>query len=150
MNPEKMKVVTMRSSDDSMSKYLSMSPETNRDCIETNKRNLEMVGINMSLEKTFMFKDGYGEYTSWYMDSGFVSQFGVETSAIRPQGKNPPDDFHSIATGTSTALSTLTINPLGAQARLRIGMDNVRRLWRIKKNYNIRRGIRGASIIRWR
>jgi hypothetical protein len=45
MNPEKIKVVTMRSSDNSMSKYLSVSPKRNKDCIETNKRNLEMIGI---------------------------------------------------------------------------------------------------------
>jgi hypothetical protein len=88
-----------------------------------------------------MFKEGYREYTSWYMDGGFVSQFGAETSSLRPQGRNPPDDFHFIACGTSTALSTLTINHMGAEARLRIGVDNTRRLWRIKKNYGKREAI---------
>lgn len=64
------------------------------------------------------------------MDGQFVSQFGVETAALRPQEKNPPDNFYSLAKGTATALCTLTIKHIGAAARLRIGIE-ARILWRI-------------------
>lgn len=116
MDNKQRKVITMRSSDDSMSLFLATSPSENEACIESNKRNCEMLGINLSTNKTLLFREGFGEYTSWYLDGGFVLQFGVETSSIRPQGKNPTDDFYAIAKGTSTALSTLTMNPTGAAA----------------------------------
>lgn len=90
----------------------------------------------MSPDKSFFFREGFGEYTSWYMEDKFVSQYGVETSALRPQGKNPNDDFYAIAKGTLTALQTLNINPIGASARLRLGTDGVRRIWRINRNPN--------------
>lgn len=75
------------------------------------------------------------------MDGKFAAQYDVETSALRPQGKNPADYLYSVAKNTSTSLSTLNINSIGASARLRIGTDNVRRLWRINKNYNKREDI---------
>lgn len=77
----------------------------------------------------------------WYMEDKFVSQFGVETSSLRPKGKNPNDDMYAIAKGTAKSISTLNINPLGASARLRIGVDNVRRLWKINRNPDKREGV---------
>lgn len=70
-----------------------------------------------------------------------MSQFGVETSALRPQGKNPNDDMYAIDKGTATSILTLNINLLGSSARLRIGVDNVRRLWKINRNPDKREGI---------
>lgn len=84
--------------------------------------------------------EGFREYTSWYMEDKFVSQFGVEISH-RSQGKNPNDDMYSIIKGTATSISAPNINPLGASARLRIGIDNVRRFWRIVRNPDKRKGI---------
>lgn len=75
------------------------------------------------------------------MEDKFISQFGVETSSLRPQEKNPNDDMYAIAKGTATSISTLNINPLGASARLRIGIDNVRRLWKINRNPDKREGV---------
>lgn len=129
---DRMKVVTLRSSDDSMTLYLADSPKNLSDCVQMNKVNLE-IGINLSTSKTFLFREGFGEYTSWYMDGDCVSQYGVETSAIRPQGKNPPDDFNSIAKGTAVAMAALTCNPLGATSRLKLGILVVRRLWRTQQ-----------------
>lgn len=107
-----MKVMTLRSSDDSI--WLTA---VRKKCVDRCISNLELIEINMSPDKSFFFREGFGEYTSWYMEDKFVSQFGVETSALRPQGKNPDDDMYSVAKGTSTALSTLSINALGASAR---------------------------------
>jgi hypothetical protein len=117
-----MGAITLRSSDDSMSKYLASNSHNARNCVERNRRNLGMIAINYSKKKTFFMKEGLGEYTSWYMDSVFVSQFGVETAALRPQGNPSPDDFYTVAKQTAIALGTLTINHLGADARLRIGL----------------------------
>lgn len=114
-----------------MSVYLADNIKDLKTCIETNRIGLALLGITLSLVKTLFFKRGVGEYTSWYMDQQFVAQYGVETASIRPYGKNPHDDFYAVAKGTSTALGTLTMSPLGASARLRLGIDGVRRLWRI-------------------
>lgn len=97
-------------------------------CLERNRRNLEIAGINLSTKNTIMFAEGLGEYTSWYMDTDFISQFGVETAALRPQGKNPYDDLYFGAKSTTVALQTLYINDIGASARLRLGADGCRRL----------------------
>ncbi|GLV37573.1 hypothetical protein CBL_20385 [Carabus blaptoides fortunei] len=59
--------------------------------------------------------------------------------ATKPQGKNPSDDFYSVAKGTSTSLSTLTINPMGASIRL--GILGCRKWWRIEKIKAKREGI---------
>lgn len=92
MNNDKIKVICMRSSDDSMTKYLASDKKNNIECISRNKQNLSLAGINLSPDKTFFFVEGFGEYTSWYLNGGFVSQFGTEIPSIRPQGKNPDDD----------------------------------------------------------
>lgn len=108
MDNKTMRVSTLRSSDDSMSLYMANCPYNSKWCIHINKRNLEMLGINLSPDKTFFFVAGYGEYTSWYMDNKFTAQYGVETSSIRPQGKNPAEDFYAVAKGTSTSFAILT------------------------------------------
>lgn len=113
----------MRSSDDSTTKYLSNSAENNKLCVIRNKQNLSLIGINLSPDKTFFLPEGIAEYTSWYIDGKFVSQYGTEVPSIRPQGKSPYDDLYAIAKGTSTLLQTLVINPLGATARIRIGVS---------------------------
>lgn len=94
MNPINMKVMTLRSSDDSMSTYLAESAQGLRECVNRTIKNMGLVGINLSPDKSFFFREGFGEYTSWYMEDKFVSQFGVETSSLRPQGKNPNDDMY--------------------------------------------------------
>lgn len=101
----------------------------------------------MGKEKSFFFPIRYGEYTSWYQDGSFVSQYGVETASMRPQGKNPPDDFNNMARGTAIAQQTLTINPVGATARLALGIDSVRRLYRIERNPAKRAGIGDAVLL---
>lgn len=136
METSQQKVVTLRSSDDSMPVYVGDGWGNVEDCVSKHRTNLEMISINLSTKKTLFFPTKYGEYTSWYQDGNFVSQYGVETAAIRPQGQNPPDDFHSVAKGVTVALQTLTINPLGATIRLKLGLDGVRRLWRIERNPN--------------
>uniref|UniRef100_A0AAT9JAH8 RNA-directed RNA polymerase catalytic subunit n=1 Tax=Blattella germanica orthomyxovirus 1 TaxID=3133491 RepID=A0AAT9JAH8_9ORTO len=147
MNPDTMRVITLRSSDDSMTKYMSIGSAENALCVEMNRRNLCLIGINLSPDKTFFFQAGFGEYTSWYMDKSFVAQFGVETASIRPQGKNPPDDFFSISKSTAIGLATLSFNHVGAEARLRIGIDNVRRLWRVKRDDGKREGIKPLVLL---
>nr|APG77880.1 polymerase PB1 [Hubei earwig virus 1] len=139
LNPNQ-EVITLRSSDDSTTVYAGDSPQTLENCIEKTRRSLSLLGINMSKEKTFFFTEGYSEYTSWYQDKKFLSQYGVETSTLRPQGKNPYDDAYNIAKGTATALQTLSINHLGAMIKLLIGIDNVRRLWRVEMD-NLKRGM---------
>lgn len=146
MEQARMRVMTLRSSDDSMAIYLADSPENPAICVHQNICNLSLVGINMSLDKSFFFREGFGEYTSWYMKSKFVSQFGVETSALHPQGKIPNDDLYAIAKETSTAIQTLTINPIGASARLRLGIDGVRRIWRINCNPDKRYGVKDTCL----
>lgn len=134
MNSEgnRMRVICMRSSDDSTTKYLADNPEDNKRCVILNKQNLSLAGINLSPDKTFFFPENIGEYTSWYFYSKFVSQYGTEVPSIRPQGKNPSDDLYFIAKSTSTAIQTLTINHMGASIRLRLGISACKRLWRMK------------------
>lgn len=72
---------------------------------------------------------------------------GVEISSIRPQGKNPPDDFYSVAKATATGLSTLTLNHIGATVRLILGIQGVRRIWRIKKDPTKREGVSSRVLL---
>lgn len=80
-------VVTLRSSDDSMTLYLSDKSENIGHVVEFERKCLKLLGINLSAAKTIIFNKGYGEFTSWYQDGPFISQYGVETSTIRPQGR---------------------------------------------------------------
>lgn len=91
------RILVLRSSDDSMTVYCVECVEHMAELIELDRKNLKLLGINLSPDKTFIFDHGYGEYTSWFLDGDLVSQYGVETSAMRPQGKNPHDDFNSVA-----------------------------------------------------
>nr|QMP82355.1 polymerase PB1 [Dermapteran orthomyxo-related virus OKIAV170] len=146
-NPAQHSVVTLRSSDDSMSLFLGMSKQAAVNSCRFNKAALALIGINLSPDKTFIFGKGFGEYTSWYQDGVFISQFGVETGTLRPGGVNPADDLFAIVKGTSVNLNTLTINHLGAVAKIRIGVSNVRRLWRIKYCPNKRKNISSKVLL---
>ncbi|CAB3222418.1 unnamed protein product [Arctia plantaginis] len=107
--------------------------ENNIKCVIQNKQNLSLIGINLSPDKTFFLPEGIAEYTSWYIDGKFVSQYGTEVPSIRPQGKKPYDDLYAIAKGTATLLQTPVINHLGATATLRIGVAACKRVWRLKE-----------------
>lgn len=96
------------------------------DVIELDRRCLKMLGVNRRPDKSFFFPAKFREYKSWYQDDSLVSQYGVETA--RPQGKNPSDDFFSLAKTCQVALFHNTINPIGAELWLRVGISNVRRL----------------------
>lgn len=140
--PFNCRIIVLRSSDDSMSVYIAYSLNGLWMIIELDRKNLKMLGINLSPDKTFFFERGFGEYTSWFIDGAFVSQYGVETSAMKPQGKNPHDDFHSVAKSVQIGLLNNIINPLGAECWLRVGVDNVRRLYKINKRETPRENIR--------
>lgn len=58
----------------------------------------KLYGINPSREKTILFPER--EHTSQYQDKDFIGQYGVETSSLKPMGKNPQDDFNSVAANT--------------------------------------------------
>lgn len=96
--------------------------------------NLKLMGINVSQKKTRFFRFKFGELTSWYMDGDFTAQYGVETSALRPVGTNPADNFHAVASQAATSLRGGTTNLFGAQARLCLGVNNCRRLWKIDRS----------------
>lgn len=102
-DPVQSSVTTLRSSDDSMTLFLSSTPEMLGRVIEVNRKCLKLIGINLSESKTMIFDEGYGEFTSWFQDGAFVSQYGIETSTLRPQGKNPSDDFYTVAKSTSVS-----------------------------------------------
>lgn len=141
MDTFKMKVVVFRSSDDSTTIYIVCEKGQLKFCIELNRKSLALASINMSKEKTFFFKEGFAEFTSWFIDGQFVSQYGVETAAIRPQGKTPHDDFNSAAKSVRVALSTLSMNHVGGTMKLILTIDGVRRVWRIRYNPGKRLGI---------
>lgn len=140
--PDSCNVLVLRSSDDSMTVYSVENAELMGPLIELDRKNLKMLGINLSPDKSFLFDHGFGEYTSWFLDGELVSQYGVETSAMRPQGKNPHDDCNSISKTVHVALLANTINPIGGELWLRVGIDNVRRLYALKRNPNKRQRIK--------
>lgn len=141
LDSQRVKVSTLRSSDDSMTVIIGREMSDVYRALEIERITMKLVGINLSDKKTWVYKGNFGEYTSWYQDGVFVAQYGVETSTLRPQGKNPSDDFHSIAKGCQVSQINLEMNPIGATAKLRIGTDNVRRLWRVDYNPTKRPGI---------
>lgn len=71
-----------------MSNYLAETSQGLREFVNETIKNMGLAGINLSPDKSFFFREVFGEYTSWYLEDKFVSQFGVETSALRPQGKS--------------------------------------------------------------
>nr|QMP82229.1 polymerase PB1 [Dipteran orthomyxo-related virus OKIAV195] len=127
-------IYTLRSSDDSMTLYSAPSKEKMESVIDQENLNLKACGINLSKKKTFIFKYGYGEFTSWYQDMKMVSQYGPETTTLRPGGNNPPDDFTTLARNTSMSLLKLETNEIGAEAKIRLGVNNIRSLYRIREN----------------
>lgn len=137
-------MVTLRSSDDSLTRFVASEPNIMFATIEQASRALKMIGINRSPNKTFIFSKTYGEYTSWYIDGKFTSQYGVETSTLRPGGKNPSDDLYAISKGAAVSQTRLEMNPIGAEMKLIIGIDNVRRLYRIDYQPGKRQSIRGS------
>lgn len=76
LNKYAVKVVTLRSSDDSMTVFVADTVSRLLDAIEIDRRALKMLGVNLSPFKTFIFPPKYGEYTSWYQDDAFASQYG--------------------------------------------------------------------------
>uniref|UniRef100_A0AAT9JFP7 RNA-directed RNA polymerase catalytic subunit n=1 Tax=Cryptocercus meridianus orthomyxovirus 1 TaxID=3133492 RepID=A0AAT9JFP7_9ORTO len=134
-------IYTLRSSDDSMTLYSAPNNIIMANVIDNEDLCLQKCGINLSKKKTFIFKYGYGEYTSWYQDGRMVSQYGPETTTLRPGGNNPPDDFNSLARTTASSLLKLETNDIGAEAKIRIGVLNIRSLYRIKLKYEGRAGI---------
>ncbi|KAL1485077.1 hypothetical protein MTO96_032191 [Rhipicephalus appendiculatus] len=146
MNTNIMDCKTARSSDDSMTVFSANNELNLRTNIQRLYDNLKLMGINISEKKTRFFRQGFGELTSWYQDGEFGGQYGVETSALRPTGNNPSDDFHAIAAQTANSLKLTTTNIFGAQARLCLGVDNCRRLWKIKKDPGKRHNIGGTAV----
>ncbi|ASR92124.1 polymerase PB1 [Araguari virus] len=144
---EGMDCKTVRSSDDSMTIFSADSvPKLHRN-INRFYDNLRLLGVNISHKKTRFFQAKFGEYTSAYQDGDFTAQFGVETAALRPEGNNPPDDFHSVASQTATSLRAGNMNFIGAQFRIGIGIDNVRRLYKINRVKNKRPGVRDEVVL---
>lgn len=123
----------LRSSDDSMTRFVGASEAEVLSLISRDKICLRLTGINLSPKKTLIFVSDFGEYTSWYQDGKMVAQYGSEVTTMRPGGKNPPDDFYGIAKGTSVSQMKLETNFFGAEVRLRLGIYNVRSLYRIKE-----------------
>lgn len=60
---EEKKIVSLRSSDDSMSVYVVATWTDVGDALAIHKPNLALVGFNLSENKTLFFPHGYGEYT---------------------------------------------------------------------------------------
>nr|AXL67889.1 polymerase PB1 [Quaranjavirus quaranfilense] len=138
---------TVRSSDDSMTVFSGKTRQLLMENINRFYDNLKLLGINISQKKTRFFQLKFGEYTSAYQDGDFTAQYGVETAALRPEGSNPPDDFHSVASQTATSLRSGTVNFVGAQFRLGIGVDNVRRLYKIDRVPGKRKGVPDSALV---
>ncbi|ACY56284.1 polymerase basic 1 protein [Quaranjavirus johnstonense] len=138
---------TVRSSDDSMTVFSGATRQLLMENVNRFYDNLKLLGVNISSKKTRFFQLKFGEYTSAYQDGDFTAQYGVETAALRPEGSNPPDDFHSVASQTATSLRAGTVNFVGAQFRLGIGVDNVRRLYKIDRVPNKRIGVPDFALV---
>lgn len=60
MDPLLMTVMTLRSSDDSMSTYLAETSQGLRECVNRTIKNMGLAGINLSPDKSFFFREGFG------------------------------------------------------------------------------------------
>nr|AYR04798.1 polymerase PB1 [Longchuang virus] len=125
---------SIRSSDDSITLFVGSSAKRVWHNVKEMYMRYKLVGINISLKKTRFFQWPFGEYTSWYIDGEFSAQYGVEISAIRPNGDTPHTDFHAAAIDTSVSLREFRINNIGAEMMLAAKIANTRRLWRIERN----------------
>nr|QWC36487.1 PB1 [Bemisia tabaci Quaranja-like virus 1] len=127
-------VATVRSSDDSIQKIggenIEAAWQTTAETYVRQRRH----GINPSMKKNRYFRWAFGEYTSWYIDGTFTSQYGVEISSIRPKGDTCHTDFHSCAAETNVSLREFRLNNMGAEMMLGLRIANTRRLWRVKRN----------------
>lgn len=74
---------SLRSSDDSMTVFVADSIQNLAGIISLSYSVYRLFGINPSKEKSILFPEGYGEYTSWFQDGDFVGQYGVETSSLK-------------------------------------------------------------------
>jgi len=128
------KMSCMRSSDDSITLFTGDNIDNIWNNIQKFYSKLKMIGINPSIKKNLFFRWPFGEYTSWYIDGEFSSQYGTEISSLRPKGDTPHTDFHSNAIETNVALREYRINNVGAEMMLALKNSNTRRLWRIKKD----------------
>nr|QPN36968.1 hypothetical protein [Ganwon-do orthomyxo-like virus] len=127
-------VGTLRSSDDSMTKFSTKEGMSSTfSLIESNRKNLKRVGFNISPQKSRGYIPGVGEYNSWYQETVILAQFGVETAALRPQGKSPGTDLQFIASQAHNINLRMGMNSVGVQAFLFLGVDGVKRLWKIKR-----------------
>nr|DBA44211.1 TPA_asm: polymerase PB1 [Orthomyxo-like virus forcipomyiae] len=124
-------MISLRSSDDSSTVYAARNPEELRQILQTEMFYYKASGINLSVEKTLVCPVQYAEFTSWYIDKDFVSQWGSDTSSLRPGGKNPFEDMFSGIKQTSVSQTRLECNPFGGMARIRLISSNVKRLYRI-------------------
>jgi hypothetical protein len=100
--PDTVSVTFLKSSDDSMTLYMSAYPEGISHAIKRDRKCLKLIGINLSESKTLLCRHGYGEYIlvpGW----GVSGTVWCETSSIRSQGKNPSDHFYTIAKSTSVS-----------------------------------------------
>uniref|UniRef100_A0AAT9JFT9 RNA-directed RNA polymerase catalytic subunit n=1 Tax=Neotermes castaneus orthomyxovirus 1 TaxID=3133494 RepID=A0AAT9JFT9_9ORTO len=119
----------LRSSDDSAYKIEALTPEGGfREVVSLYWRE-KICAINLSINKSVWLSEIF-EYTSWYAHSDFVGTYGIEVTTIRPQGNNPQDDFYNVTISTKQSLQTLTLNFLGAECKLRLGINNTRSLWK--------------------
>lgn len=123
----------LRSSDDSMSMHAGATEEEVLLSTDIQYFELKKAGIAMSFKKTALYRERYGEFTSWFQDGKLVSQFGPETTTLRPLGRNPYDDTFAVAKGTAVSLLNCASNPFGAEVKLSLGIHNVRSLYRIKR-----------------
>lgn len=121
----------LRSSDDSTTVYVCSTNDGLRESLQADIKNHKFLGVNFSVEKTLLFPEGFGEYTSWYFDGKFLAQYGTDTSQLRPGGRNPYDDLNSMMRQTAVSQVRLECNPFGAAARIQLSAANVRRLYRI-------------------
>lgn len=123
----------LRSSDDSMSMHAGSNEEEVMWSIDLLYMELKLNAIAMSPKKTMVFKERFGEFTSWFQDEKLVSQFGPETTTLRPLGRNPYDDVFGAAKGTAVSLLNCSSNPFGAEVKLTLALNNIRSLYSIHR-----------------
>nr|UQS95353.1 MAG: PB1 [Byreska virus] len=142
LHKDNFKMRTLRSSDDSMTIHAGSDMNDLLMNMNLQYYELKLTGIALSLDKTIVCNKNYGEFTSWFQDGKLVSQYGPETTTLRPGGKNPHDDFFSAAKSSSVSLLNCTSNPFGTEVKLTLSINNIRSLYRIKVKTEIENGVR--------
>nr|ACY56285.1 polymerase PB1 [Lake Chad virus] len=138
---------TVRSSDDSMTVFSGATRQLLMENVNRFYANLKLLGVNISSKKTRFFQFKFGEYTCAYQDGDFIAQYGVETAAVRPEGSNPRDDFHSEASQPAPSLRDGGVNFARAQFRNGIRQDKVRRQYKIDRVPNKRIGVPDFALV---